>query len=75
MTYTIVYAKFLSFFVKLLTDTELFDNCTITLDVFCLQVIQHATTLTYQSGQGALRTEVLTVVLQVLGQVVDTEGK
>ena len=75
MTYARVCHFFLDFFAKLLTDTELFDDCTIALDVFCLQVIQHATTLTNEGSQGALCTEVLTVFLQVLGQVVDTEGE
>ena len=61
--------------LDLLTNTEFFDDCAVTLDVFCLQVIQHATTLTNEGSQGALCTEVLTVSLQVLGQVVDTEGE
>ena len=39
---------------KLLTDTEFFDDRTVTLDVFALQVIQHTTTLSYQCGQRAL---------------------
>jgi len=75
MTYARVCHFFLDFSAKLLTDTELFDDCTIALDVFCLQVIQHATTFTNEGSQGALCTEVLTVFLQVLGQVVDTEGE
>ena len=66
---------FSEIFRKLLTDAELFDDSTIALDVFCLQVIQHTTALTYQSGQCALRTEVLAVLLQVLRQVVDTESE
>lgn len=60
---------------KLLTDAELFDEGTITLDVFSLQVVQHTTTLTNEGGQCALGTEVLAVLLEVLGQVVDTEGE
>ena len=59
----------------LLTDTQLFDDSTITLDVFCLQVVEQATTFTYQHGQSALSTEVLVVLLEVLGEVVDTEGE
>ena len=66
---------FSDFFCKLLTNTEFFDDCAVTLDVFCLQVIQHTTTLTNKCGQRALCTEVLAVFLQVLGQVVDTEGE
>ena len=85
MTYANVYATFLIFFnrmaqtgvepLDLLTNTEFFDDSAVTLDVFCLQVIQHTTTLTYQCGQCALRTEVLAIVLQVLREVVDTEGE
>ena len=75
MTYASVCHSFVEFFVKLLTNTEFFDDSTVTLDVFCLQIIQHTTTLTYQCGQGALSTEILAVFLQVLGQVVDTEGE
>jgi len=59
----------------LLTDTELFDDSTIALDVFGFEVVQHATTFTYESGQCALCTEVLAVLLEVLGEVVDTEGE
>ena len=70
-----MYAILFSFFSQLLTNTEFFDDSAVTLDVFCLQVVQHAATLTYQCGQGALCTEVLAVFLQVLGQVVDTEGE
>ena len=60
---------------KLLTNAELFDEGTIALDVFSLQVVQHTTTLTNEGGQCALGTEVLAVLLEVLGQVVDTESK
>ena len=66
---------FFEFFAKLLTNTEFFDDCTVALDVFSLQVIQHAATLTYEGSQSTLSTEVLTVSLQVLGEVVDTEGE
>ena len=60
---------------ELFTDTQLFDDSTIALDVLSLEVIKHAATLTYQRVQGALGTEVLTVLLQVLGEVLDTEGE
>ena len=62
-------------FLILLTDTELFDDSTIALDVFRFEVVQHTTTFTYESGQCALCTEVLAVELKVLGEVVDTEGE
>lgn len=59
----------------LLTDVELFDDSTIALDVFAFEIIEHATTLTYQCRQSALGTEVLAVVFEVLGEVVDTESE
>ena len=59
----------------LLTNTEFFDDSAVTLDVFGLQIIQQAATLSNKCGQGALCTEVLTVRFQVLRQVVDTEGE
>ena len=65
----------LSFVNSLFTNTEFFDDSAVTLDVFCLQIIQHAATFTNKCGQCALRTEVLAVVLEVLGQVVNTEGE
>ena len=74
MTYAGV-CHFFLFLAKLLTNTKLFDDSTVTLDVFRLQVIQHTTTFSYQCGQSTLCTEVLAVFLQVLGEVVDTEGE
>ena len=59
----------------LLTDTELLNNSTVALNVFSLEVIQQAATLTYQVGQCTLGVEVLAVLLEVLGKVVDTEGE
>ena len=59
----------------LLTNTEFFDDSTVTLDVFTFEVVEHTTTLTNECGQGALGTEVLAIVLEVLGEVVDTEGE
>ena len=35
----------------LLTQTECLDNCTITVDVVRVEVLQQLTTLTYQHGQ------------------------
>ena len=75
MTYASICHSFLKNSAKLLTDTQFFDDRAVTLNVFCLQVIQHAAAFTYQGGQCALCTEVLAVILQVLRQVVDTEGE
>ena len=59
----------------LLSDTQLFDDRTVTLNVDADQIIQHATTLTYQHLQCSLCCEVLVILLQVLSQVADTEGE
>ena len=75
MTYASVCHSFLKNSAKLLTDTEFFNDSTIALDVFCLQIIQHAATFTNEGGQCTLRTEILAIILQVLGKMVDTEGK
>ena len=70
----LIFSSRLSAF-SLLTETEFFDNSTVALNVFCLQIIQHAATFSNQCGQRALGTEILTIVFKVLGEVVDTEGK
>ena len=60
---------------SLLTETEFFDDSTVALNVFCLQIIQHAAAFSNQCGQCTLCTEILTIVFKVLGEVVDTEGE
>ena len=59
--------------IRLLTDTEflLGDDCAVTIDVLANQVIQEAAALTYENLQSASGSEVLVVLLQVLGQVLD----
>ena len=59
----------------LLTNTELLDDITVALDVLLFEVVEQATTLTCQRGQRTLCPEVLAVGLEVLGEVVDTEGE
>ena len=75
MTYASICHSFLENSAKLLTDTKLFDDSAVALDVFRLEVIQHAAAFTNEGSQRALCTEVLAIVLEVLGQVVDTEGE
>ena len=70
----LIFSSRLSAF-SLLTEAEFFDDSTVALNVFCLQIIQHAAAFSNQCGQCTLCTEVLAVILQVLGEVVDTEGK
>ncbi len=52
----------------LLTDTQLSDQGTVTVDVLLLQVSQHRTALTNHLQQTAARVVILLVYLQVLGQ-------
>ena len=57
------------FRIFLLTDTQLSDQGTVTVDVLLLQVSQHRTTLTNHLQQTAARVVILLVYLQVLGQL------
>ena len=60
--------------VGLLADTELFlgDNGAVTVDVLADEVVEEAAALTYERFQGACRSVVLVVLLEVLGEVFDT---
>lgn len=59
----------------LLADAELLasDDGTIAVDVLADEVIEQATTLTYQHLQSTLSRMILFVGLQVFGQVGDTD--
>ena len=61
----------------LLTDAELFlgDDGAVAVDVFADKVIQQTATLTDEGFQRAGGDEVLVVLLQVLGEVFDTDGE
>ncbi len=61
----------------LFADTELFlsDDCAVACDVFANQVIKQFTTLTYESLEGACGCEVFVVELEVLCEVLDTNGE
>ena len=61
----------------LLADAEflLGDDGAVAVDVLADQVVKKATTLTYESLQSAGRGMVLVVVLEVLGEVLDTDGE
>jgi len=48
------------------------EHVAVTLDVFALQVIEQATTLTHELEQAATGMMILSVNLEVLGQVVDS---
>lgn len=63
------------FCIFLLTDTQLSDQGTVTVDVLLLQVSQHRTALTNHLQQTAARVVILLVYLQVLGQLLDAGGQ
>ena len=63
------------FRIFLLTDTQLSDQGTVTVDVLLLQVSQHRTALTNHLQQTAARVVILLVYLQVLGQLLDAGGQ
>ena len=60
---------------KVLAQTQLSDQGTVTVDVLLLQVSQHRTALTNHLQQTAARVVILLVYLQVLGQLLDAGGQ
>ena len=56
---------------RLLTQAESLDEFTITIDVLVVKILKELTTATYQLGQRTSSTEVLVVLLQVLGEVLN----
>ena len=59
----------------LLTDTQLGDQSTITVDVLLCQIVQHAAALTDHHQQTTAGVVVVLVGAQVLGQLVDASGQ
>ena len=57
----------------LLTQTQSLDDGTVASDIALLQIVEEGTTLTYETCQSALGAVVLTVLLHVLGEVLDAE--
>ena len=57
----------------LLTQTQSLDDGTVASDIALLQVVEEGTTLTYETSQSTLGAVVLTVLLHVLGEVLDAE--
>lgn len=56
-------------------ETELLDNCPVSLDVFALEIIKSRTTFAYELEKCAACAVVLLVCLEVLCKVSDTVGK
>ena len=60
---------------NLLTDAQLGNDSTVTLDVLSHQIVQHLAALTDHLQQATTGVVVLLVDLQVLGQLVDASGQ
>lgn len=60
---------------RLLTDTQLSDEGTVTVQVFLLKVSQVTTTLTYEAQQCLTAAVVLTVRLQVVTEFLNAESE
>ena len=63
--------------IRLATDTEflLCDDRAVTVDVFADQIVEKAAALAYESLQCACCSVVLVIALEVLGEVLDTDGE
>ena len=59
----------------LLTDTQLGDQSTVTVDVLVCQIVQHLAALTDHHQQTTTGVVVMLVGTQVLGQLVDASGQ
>ena len=62
-------------FKKLLTDTQLGDQSTVTVDVLLCQIVQHVAALTNHHQQTTTGVVVMLVHTQVIGQLVDASGQ
>ena len=60
---------------RLLAQTQSLDDGAVALNVTRLQIVEEATTLTYESREGTLSAMVLAVLLHVLGEVSDAAGE
>ena len=59
----------------LLTDTQLGDQSTVTVDVLLGQIVQHLAALTNHHQQATTGVVVVLVGTQVIGQLVDAGGQ
>ena len=59
----------------LLSQAELLNDCSVTLDILLLQVCEHAAALAYHLQQTTTGMIVLLMGLEVLGKVVDALGE
>ena len=61
--------------MQLLTQTQSLHDGTITIDIVDVEILQELTTATYQLGQRTGSHKILVVLLQMLGEVLDTIGE
>lgn len=57
---------------RLFTQSECFYNCTITLDVFFLEIVEHAASFADKLNQCSVSAIIFMIDLHVLGQTADT---
>ena len=60
---------------RLLAQTELLDDCAVTLNILLLQIAEKVSSVTDHLEHAATAVMVLRVVLQVLGERVDAAGE
>ena len=60
---------------RLLSQTQLFDDCTVAIDVLLLQVAQKVSSVTDHLQHTAAGVVILGVLLEVLVQFVDASGQ
>ena len=60
---------------ELLAEAEGFDDGTVTLDVFALEIVEQSAALTYQFHERAFSRMIFTVGSHVLRQMGNTVGK
>ena len=58
-----------------LAQAECLHDGTVAVDVVLIEVFQHLAATAYELGQRASGSEVLVVLLQVLGEVLDAVGE
>ena len=60
---------------KLLSEAELLDNSSVSLDILLREIVKELLSVTYHLRKTSLRVEVLGVLLHVLGKAIDSIGK
>lgn len=60
---------------ELLSDSELFNDRAVTLDIYLLEVAEKVTAMTYHLKKTSSAVVVLLVYLEMLGKRVDSRGK